>query len=219
VRVISLNSLGVARSRNVVLDNASGEIVLFGDDDITWFRDGIESVLEAFDDDASLSLVLAQAVDESGALRKQYRDARHRLTRWNSAKAATYEMLVRVDAFRDAGLRFDERFGAGAVDFLGDEYILISDATQLGLVCHFLPVVVAGHPQDSSGARFGTPVDARARARVFARVFGPLAPLVRLGFVLRRPTRFPSLGLAARFVVGSFPPDEPAKHNVSGGGQ
>lgn len=206
VRVLALDSLGVARSRNAVLDHAAGEIVLFGDDDIVWFRDGIDAVLAAFDEDPSLALVLAQAVDESGALRKRYREARHRLTRWNAAKAATYEMFVRVDAFRAAEVRFDEQFGAGAEDYLGDEYILIADAVRQRLVCHFVPVVVAVHPEDSSGARFGTHEDAHARANVFARVFGPMAGLVRLGFVLRQPTRFASVGLAARFVAGAFPP-------------
>jgi hypothetical protein len=128
-----------------------------------------------------------------------------RLTRWNSGKAATYEMMLRRDAFTRAGVRFDEGFGAG-VDphFLGDEYILITDALAAGLQCRFLPVIIAVHPTVSSGAGFGTERDARARAAAFGRVFGRLAPAARLAFVLRSPRRFGSAALSARFVLDRF---------------
>jgi hypothetical protein len=64
--------------------------------------------------------------------------------------------------------------------------------------------VIAIHPETSSGSGFGTPRDARARAAVFTRVFGALAPLARLAFVVRSPRRFGSLGLTARFVADRF---------------
>jgi hypothetical protein len=149
--------------------------------------------------------VLGIAVDEGGRLRKPYPSRTLRLTRWNSGKAATYEIMLRRDAFARAGVRFDERFGAG-VDphYLGDEYILIADAIRAGLECRFLPVVMAMHPTVSSGAGWGTERDARARSAIFGRVFGSTAPLARLAFVARSPRRFGSAALSARFVLDRF---------------
>ena len=119
----------------------------------------------------------------TGRLRKRYPRRSARLHRWNSGKAATYEMIVRRAALSTAGVRFDEEFGAGAEKYLGDEYILIADALRRGLRCRFFPHVVAVHPRTSSGSGFGTARDAAARAAVFERVFGPGRT--------RRPARVP----------------------------
>jgi glycosyltransferase involved in cell wall biosynthesis len=205
VRYEMLDSRGVTKSRNAVLDRARGRFVLFADDDIVFYDEGVRSVLGELESNPDLALVLAIAVDEGGRLRKPYPSRPVRLTRWNSGKAATYEIMLRRDAFARAGVRFDERFGAG-VDphFLGDEYILIADAVRAGLECRFLPVVVAVHPTLSSGAGFGTRRDARARSAIFGRVFGRTAPIARLAFVLRSPRRFRSARLSARFVLNRF---------------
>jgi hypothetical protein len=205
VRYETLSSRGVTKSRNAVLDGARGRYVLFADDDIVFHEEGVRAVLAELEAEPGLALVLAAAVDQRGWIRKPYPHRPVRLTRWNSGKAATYEMTLRREAFARAGVRFDEGFGAG-VDphFLGDEYILITDGIAAGLECRFLPVVIAVHPTVSSGAGFGTIRDARARAAAFSRVFGRAAPLARLAFVLRSPRRFGSPGLTARFVLDRF---------------
>ena len=100
---------------------------------------------------------------------------------------------------------FDEDFGAGTENYLGDEYIFIANACSKGLSCEFIPSIVAIHPSDSSGTRFGTIEDARVRSLVFQKVFGSVAPLARLGFVLKNPMRFKKLFLILRFIFGRFP--------------
>ena len=202
VRVVHLDSTGVARSRNEVLRQARGTFVLFADDDIVFREDGVRAMLEDLRRDDSVALGLGGAVDQTGAARKRYPRRSVRLHRWNSGKAATYEMMVRREAFQRAGVAFDEAFGAGVPQYLGDEYILIADALRAGLRCRFFPVVLAVHPETSSGSGFGTRRDAAARPAAFDRLFGRLAPVPRLAFVLRRPRHFGSLGLAARFVRG-----------------
>jgi glycosyltransferase involved in cell wall biosynthesis len=205
VRYETLSSRGVTKSRNAVLDRARGRYVLFADDDIVFHEEGVRAVLGELEADPDLALVLAAAVDEHGRPRKPYPAHPVRLTRWNSGKAATYEMTLRREAFARAGVRFDEGFGAG-VDphYLGDEYILIADAIRAGLECRFVPAVIAMHPTASSGAGFGTERDARARAAIFNRVFGRTAPVARLAFVARSPRRFGSPALSLRFVLDRF---------------
>jgi hypothetical protein len=122
--------------------------------------------------DGKFALVLGQAVDETGNLRKAYPKSSQRLTKLNSGKAATYETLVDVQEIRLAGVKFDESFGAGVPDnYLGDEYIFIADLVSKGLNCWFMPIVLATHPAVSSGSGWGTQRDRRARARIFDRVF------------------------------------------------
>ncbi|MEY3374614.1 MAG: hypothetical protein RIT18_1245, partial [Actinomycetota bacterium] len=137
-KLVELKSRGVAKSRNAALKYASGKYLIFGDDDITFDESGISTLIEHFESHPECSIILAQTSDETGTLRKSYPSKPHKLSKFNSAKAATYEMMVRVDAIRRAGVNFDENFGAGAENFLGDEYIFIADALNKGLKGDFL---------------------------------------------------------------------------------
>ena len=201
-KLVELKSKGVAKSRNAALKYASGKYLIFGDDDITFAEEGIKTLLQYFEENPQCSIILAQTSDETGILRKSYPTKQHKLTKYNSAKAATYEMMIRTDAIREAGITFDENFGAGANNYLGDEYIFIADALNKGLKGVFLPVRVAIHPKESSGSGWGTQRDLTARAAVFTRVFGAMAPIFRALFLLKsRKGRVGFLN-ALRFIIG-----------------
>lgn len=199
-KLVELKSRGVAKSRNAALKYASGKYLIFGDDDITFDEDGIKSLIEYFEAHPECAIIMAQTSDETGALRKSYPTKAHKLTRFNSAKAATYEMMVRVDAIRSAGIQFDENFGAGVENFLGDEYIFIADALNKGLQGMYLPTRVAIHPKDSSGSTWGTERDLKARAAVFSRVFGASAPIFRALFLLKSRKGKVGLFKSLRFI-------------------
>ncbi|MGA9277153.1 glycosyltransferase [Ilumatobacter sp.] len=209
VEVIAEHGVGVARSRNVVLGRATGRYLVFGDDDATWRMAGVRAVVDWMEASPGTSLVLAMACDEHGEPRKRYRSSEGRLHRWNSAKAGTIELVVRRSEIVAAGVAFDENFGAGAANFLGDEYIFVTDVLRAGLHGRFRPVVISEHPAESSGSGFGTVADARARSAVFDRVFGWRASLARLAFLARRPGRFGSWRLGLGFVIGRVPSVEP----------
>ena len=197
-----LVSKGVAKSRNKAIDLAKGEYLIFSDDDITFSVTGLQEAIEYLDSHPEVSLLLGQATDESGTLRKRYPKSIKKLGSLNSARAATYEMIIRVSEIRRLGVRFDEDFGAGAKNYLGDEYIFVVDLIKAGGKAVFAPITLAQHPTESSGSRWGSDQDRRARAIIFTRVFGALAPLVRLPFGLRRRRELGSLKNVLLFVLG-----------------
>ena len=205
VRVIRLKSTGVTASRNAAIREATAEVLVFGEEDVTWLPAGLAEVLATFDDNPRLAVLLGRANDETGALRKRYPAIRESANMWNSARVGTIELAVRPEMLRQANVTFDEDFGAGTPNFLGDEYIFVADANRAKLKCDYFPITFSQHPQDSSGTRFGTDADARARSRVFERVFGWFAPAVRAALWLRNPGRFGSFARGVRFVTGVFP--------------
>lgn len=197
-----LKSLGVAKSRNRVIELSETDYLVFADDDIEFVDAGLREAIDYLDNNPQVALVLAQAASPSGGLRKPYRSKQERLTKLNSARAATYEMIIRVSTIKDLGIRFDESFGAGVENYLGDEYIFIADLISAGGKGVFLPITIATHPEVSSGSGWGTERDRKARAKVFTRVFGALAPVVRLAFGIRRLGLLGGLGNLMRFVFG-----------------
>ncbi len=202
VKVLELKTRGVAKSRNAAISNTQTEYLLFGDDDIEFNESGIVSAVNYLNENPQISILLMQAVDESGELRKRYPTKSHQLKLTNSAKAATYEMMIRVSDIKGAGIKFDEDFGAGALNYLGDEYIFIADALRSGLKGRFEPIVIATHPTESSGNLRNSTTDRSARAKVFSRVFGIWAPLMRILFLAKPPSKKFGLINSLLFIFG-----------------
>jgi GT2 family glycosyltransferase len=201
VEIQELKTTGVAKSRNHNIWLAKGEYLVFADDDVHFDVDGLRKAIAYLDDHPKYSLLLAMAQDSGGKVRKQYPKRIEELTKFNSARAATYEMIIRVDAIRQLGVWFDESFGAGAKNYLGDEYIFIVDLITAGGKAVFVPIVIASHPEESSGSRWGSKNDRIARAAIFTRVFGKSAPFVRAAFGLRRIKQLGGIKSLVLFVL------------------
>ncbi len=202
ITVVELHSRGVAKSRNAAIDHVKSKYLLFGDDDITFNDAGISQAVSFLESNPDTSILLMQAIDESGKLRKSYPTNGCALKLTNSAKAATYEMMIRVADIKKNGIRFDENFGAGAPNYLGDEYIFIADAIRSGLNGKFEPITIAIHPSESSGSLRNSSSDRAARAKIFSRVFGVWAPLMRLLFLIKPPFKKFGIVNSLLFIFG-----------------
>ncbi|MEQ4205594.1 glycosyltransferase [Actinopolymorpha sp. B17G11] len=205
-RVIPVPGTGVAKSRNASIECARGRYLLFGDDDVTVNLAGVGEGIRHLQRTGH-ALALGQGTDPSGSMRKRYPRHVTPLTPFNSAKAATYEMLIDLSQVRAKGVRFDVRFGAGTDLHLGDEYIFIMDLLRAGLSGDAVPVIFGTHPRVSSGTQWGSPEDSHARAVALNRVFGRWAPFARMAFGLKNATKFGSWRALETFLTNSeLPP-------------
>jgi len=200
-RVVDVPGRGVARSRNAALRHARGRYLHFCDDDIQVRLDAVMATVRHLARTGH-ALALGAAVDPDGQPRKRYPTSTRRLRLLTAARAATFEMVVDVDAVRAAGLTFDERFGAGSARPLGDEYVFIADLLRSGLRADAVPWVLAVHPWMSSGTVWGTDSDAAHRAAVLDRVFGRWSPVVRTAFAVKHARRLGSLRRVLRLASG-----------------
>ena len=202
VQIVELHNRGVAKSRNAAIAYTETEYLLFGDDDIEFNETGITSAVNFLNTNPGISVLLMQAVDETGKLRKNYPTKSHQLKLTNSAKAGTYEMMIRVSDVKAAGIKFDENFGAGVPNYLGDEYIFIADALRSGLKGVFAPILIAIHPTESSGNLKKLKTDRSARAKVFSRVFGIWSPVMRALFLAKPPSKKFGFINSLLFIIG-----------------
>ena len=201
-RLIESDNMGVAKSRNLAIDNCDSKYLLFADDDVIFSVKAITELIDYFETHKNCDLILTQTKDTKGNLRKKYPLNKQKLTHFNSAKAATYEIMVRTSSIREKKIRFDENFGAGVANFLGDEYIFITDLIKAKGKGVFLPITLATHPVESSGSHWGSDSDTYARSAVFARVFGVWAPIIRIAFLLRTNRKNVGFKNFLKFVIG-----------------
>ncbi|WP_068261167.1 glycosyltransferase [Janibacter limosus] len=204
-RLIDVPGRGVARSRNAVIEATTRRYLLFCDDDVQVDLEGVAAGIEYLSRSGS-ALALGLGTTPDGVVRKRRpMGGRERLTSFSAARAATYEMLVDVEQVKAAGVRFDERFGAGVDLYLGDEYLFIFDLFRAGRRADAIDHVYGIHPADSSGHRWGAG-DARVRAAVLNRAFGWKAPIVRLAFANRHAEKLGGWRAAARFALDGTRP-------------
>jgi hypothetical protein len=204
VTVLRLATTGLARSRNAALAAARGEILLLADDDVVHPPGAHAGIRGFFAENPGLDLFVGRSLDPDGRPRKRPLPRRRRLTRLNAARASSHEIALRLAPVRAKRLAFDEGFGVGAGTeaLLGEEYVFLADALAAGLRGAHDPLPVSVHPHESSGFVWRGEAQARARALVFARVFGRAAPLVRLAFALKNRRRFAAFADLAAFLRG-----------------
>ena len=206
LNVVVLEGTGAAASRNAALAHCETDLLLFSDDDVRLLPNGLTRLIDAFAAHPDASLVTGQTLLVSGAPEKTYPSRPQRLSLFNAAKVGTVELAVRPARIREAAIRFDERFGAGAEFPAGDEYVFVADCLKSGLEGIYVPIPIAMHDGASSGLDFRSASLTRARARVLERVFGRFLSLpIKLGFMWRHRRRFPSITEAFGFAREFLP--------------
>ena len=111
---------GLSRARNIGIRKSSGEIILLSDDDCWYEGEAIGRIVECFNSNEKLDILLTQIYDPiANVPYKTYSSESRRITK-------PIELLSRSSieiAFRKQGniLDFDELFGLGAVYVAGEE--------------------------------------------------------------------------------------------------
>ena len=199
-RVIHDTETGLSRSRNRAMDEAATDLLVFLDDDMTLDMGGLAQMRAAFAADPQVALVAGWRKEH---MARSKRPRKQRLTALNSGRICAPELMVRLNAVRNAGVRFDPTFGLGSAQPIGEEFIFVTDALRAGLVGLSLPVIAGSHPGPSSGDRWDDPLLVSARRAMLGRVFGPWAALARLAYGLRRRHHIGGLPGVIRFVRGT----------------
>lgn len=143
VRMLSTDTVGVGVNRNLALQLAQGEILLFADDDLVYYDGAFEGVRAAFRElpDADV-IFFGLDMTRNGEIYERRRHPKKRLHLWNSLKFGAARMAIRRSALEKARLSFSTLFGGGCIYSGGEDSLLIRDCFRAGLRvyshCHVL---------------------------------------------------------------------------------
>ena len=134
VRMISTGTRGVGINRNLALQLAKADILLFADDDIIYYDGAMEGVLDAFRrlPDADV-IFFGIDMTRDGEIFDKRRNKTRRVYLWNSLRYGAARMAVRRDAVVRNRLAFSTLFGGGCPYGSGEDTILIRDCFRAGL--------------------------------------------------------------------------------------
>lgn len=184
VTYIASDTIGVAKSRNILIKRATADIIYFCDDDVR-LREDIYTLLVNQHQKFSDNVILFSIKDDNGSFRKNYPREIIKKTRMNILSVGTIEISIKNKKVPE----FPEDMGAGSNLPIGDEAVFLSRVLADKGTILFFPETIAFHPMESTGL---VP-DARsviARGVTLKRVFGIMAPFLAIVFFIKRRSLF-----------------------------
>ena len=183
VKVINSNEIGLSKSRNLALNNASKKICLIADDDVVYYSNFENRIITAFNQNPEASIITFN--HQRDGLDKPQNSSQkifsHTLkTIWN---VSSIEIAFQLKDIKENKSHFDENFGLGSYFETAEEYLFLMDAIKLRLNALFCPFVIVSHPIISSGENQGSDKILFARAALFYKTWGNLVYIWLLKYV------------------------------------
>lgn len=152
VKVVTLHGTGLSNNRNNAIDNATGDICLIADDDITYIPNHVEHIVEYFESHPSLDI--ASFRYESRQHPKDYPSYSFDLRQpMKGYYVASIEIAFRRRSVQGK-LKFNPLFGANAPVLNScEEAVFVLDALDKGLNWYFFPYAIARHEGATTAER------------------------------------------------------------------
>ena len=154
VKLISTDSRGLSRNRNIAMAHANqkAEFILFSDDDLV-FNNGYEQIImEEFAKYPKAEAIKFNIHDLSETRKISMRriERFERATRRNMSSSGVCGVVVRRDILKKHNLHFHENFGAGTENYCGEDTIFLMEMLDQKVHFYRSTVDIAGINQTES---------------------------------------------------------------------
>lgn len=150
-RMITTATKGVGINRNLGIAFSDADILLFADDDITYYESDLKGVTDAFEElpDADV-IVFSLDYTKNGEIFEKRRCKKKRLKLHNALKYGAARMAVRKSAVIRNNITFSTLFGGGCIYGSGEDSLFLCDCFKAGLSVYSHPYVLGSCAKDSS---------------------------------------------------------------------
>ena len=150
-KMISTNTVGVGKNRNLALMYADADILLFADDDVRYYDGYEKAVLEAYSKypDADMIIFSMDIVKDGNIIRK-ISNKDKRLHRFNAMKYGTCVCSIRRESLVKNNIWFSAMYGGGTEFGHGEDTLFILDAFRKTLKIYSSSYVLGSCSKDES---------------------------------------------------------------------
>lgn len=190
--LISDTDRGVGRNRNLAIDNryTDSDIVLFGDEDITYEEGYAGRIIKAFEANPKADIILfnVRVCDER---RTYWNEGVKKLSFYNVGRYPAYSIAIRNSSLTNSKIRYSILFGGGAKYSNGEDSVFLMDALRCGLKIYTSPEIIGEEEKrESTWFKGYNEKFFFDRGVLFAFLYGPWATLWALRFVLTKKEMF-----------------------------
>lgn len=132
--IISTETRGVGKNRNIALLNASADICLFADDDVVYDDDLEKKVVGEFERHPDADVIIFNLeTDDKNRKQKIYPKTK-KCSRFCRKPWATFKIAFRLDSVKKSNIWFSTLYGGGAIFPSGEDSLWIMEAFHKGLI-------------------------------------------------------------------------------------
>lgn len=187
-RMLSVTERGLSNSRNRLLENAKGDIVILGDDDLLYLEGYSQKIRKAYEDHPDADIIAFSFTQKQfESTRRQFKTAR-KLNLFTISKIASVEITFKAKAVLDAKLQFCPVLGLGAKYGACEENAFLADALRAGLTIWYVPETICYlKPDPPERVKWQKGFDQEyfvKRGACFYRIYGKLFGPFSLAFLL-----------------------------------
>lgn len=142
---------GISANRNNALKHCRGDVILFADDDLIYYKTGLENLRRVFLQNPTLDFATFRS-DHGDSTRFPFEETRLKGKLPKSYSVTSFEIAFRRVSCGD--LRCCPELGLGSpLLHGGEDEIFLQTAIRRGLDCRFFSITVCAHPHDSTGTK------------------------------------------------------------------
>ena len=153
-RIVYLNSAdrGVGKNRNLLMQNASADICVFADDDMTFVQGYPETAEKAFRECPDADILIFNLIEKHPW--RPFTEKIARIRGYNYAKNGAARIAFRRESLSAAGIHFNLSFGGGTEHGSGEDTIFLRDCLKKKLKIYAVPYALAEIDQESVSTWF-----------------------------------------------------------------
>lgn len=153
VSIFRFDKAGQSNNRNNSIDRTSADIVLIGDDDLTYYQDGLKEILRIYEENEDIDFATFICMHNSLRIMPSS-ETILKLPLPKGYCVGAWELSFRRKTILDKGIKFHPLLGLNSPSMHSgeDEFFLIC-AIKKGLRCKFFPVKICEHPHESTGTK------------------------------------------------------------------
>jgi len=164
-------SKGISAARNEGLPFLTGDILMLADDDCWYDACALSTVSECFKTTTAAVLCFKHIDPVTQTTYKRYSNSPLKNLGYISLLSlASIDICIDLRQCRSL-VRFDERFGVGTANAVGEECILLTELKKAGYCIGYIPVTLAYHPTKQQ-QKSVTSKDRKTKAAIFIRLYG-----------------------------------------------
>lgn len=189
VRVVIASSTGSGANRANAIVHAKGDWCMVADDDLVFNTEGIRELVRNLEAQGQLDFALVQS---SGGDNKSFPAREYDVFPLAKNHFVTeFEIVVRLQSLRDAGINFNPHFGVGKELRAGEGAVLLYEMKRKKLRGRYFPIVLACHPELTTSERLALDAGVLRSEGVVVALNYPVSGLLRVPLMVwRRSRRF-----------------------------
>jgi len=151
LRIVSTSDRGVGKNRNMALLNATGDILLFSDEDMVYCDDYEIKIKTAFEKLPHADAIIFNcSFSNNGIIYKTSCEKTKRVRIYNALKYGTCRIAIKRESFLRANIYFSQLYGGGARYSSGEDSLFIVDMLKKKLKVYTHEFVIGYTAEDVS---------------------------------------------------------------------